>query len=202
MPQIPAPNANLQSLTQVTQALKQSVDSLGGSRGNPSDRAVTFNDLVAMKLVTPQQAQSLGAVQPGTGGSSGGGSSTPPQWSAGDVTTLGSGLTLSGTTLSASGAAATFAGGLTATGTATSGAYAITTTVAQFTTVAANTAAQLPALATGKYTIVINDGANLLAILPNGSGNFTGLAAGVAVSIPPGGSATFWQVSTNVVSVR
>jgi hypothetical protein len=61
MPSKPAPNpnvpqinqalANLQALAVSVNQVKQGVDSLGGNRGNPLDRAVTFNDLIAYGLL-------------------------------------------------------------------------------------------------------------------------------------------------------
>lgn len=54
VPAIAQPMANLGSLVNVAQTLKQAVDSLGGANGKPTDRAVTFNDLIALGLITPQ----------------------------------------------------------------------------------------------------------------------------------------------------
>ena len=51
VPSIPQPIADVGALAVVAQALKQGVDSLAGNRGNPSDRAVTFNDLVNLGLI-------------------------------------------------------------------------------------------------------------------------------------------------------
>ncbi len=45
--------------TTVLTALKEGVESLAGQRGGPLDRAVTFNDLIAMGLVTAAQARQI-----------------------------------------------------------------------------------------------------------------------------------------------
>lgn len=50
VPQIPQPQAEPGALAYVAQALKQGMDSLGGNRGKPTDRAVTFNDLITLGL--------------------------------------------------------------------------------------------------------------------------------------------------------
>lgn len=54
-PRIPTMNrplANVEALVTVCEQLRQGMESLGGTRGNPLDRAVTFNDLIALGLVT------------------------------------------------------------------------------------------------------------------------------------------------------
>lgn len=52
IPSVPDPLSNLQSLTTVVKTLRQGVQSLAGARGDLLDRAVTFNDLIALGLVT------------------------------------------------------------------------------------------------------------------------------------------------------
>jgi hypothetical protein len=52
VPSISQPISDLQSLVTVASQLRQGVESLGGHRGNPLDRAVTLNDLVRLGLVT------------------------------------------------------------------------------------------------------------------------------------------------------
>ncbi len=52
VPVIAQPVADPNSLAMVVNQLKQGVESLGGRRGNPLDRAVTLNDLVLLGLVT------------------------------------------------------------------------------------------------------------------------------------------------------
>ena len=56
VPQIPQPIANLGALVTIAQALKQGVDSLAGNRGDPLGRAVTFSDLIGLKLLTAPAA--------------------------------------------------------------------------------------------------------------------------------------------------
>jgi hypothetical protein len=41
------------------QALREGVQSLGGQRGDPNNRAVTLNDLIILGLVTPAQIRTL-----------------------------------------------------------------------------------------------------------------------------------------------
>lgn len=52
LPVIARPIADLQALVTVTEQLRQSMESLGGTRGDPLDRAVTMNDLVNLGLVS------------------------------------------------------------------------------------------------------------------------------------------------------
>ena len=56
IPQIPSPLANVGSLANVAQALKQGMDVLAGNRGNTplNARAVTINDLITLGLISPQ----------------------------------------------------------------------------------------------------------------------------------------------------
>lgn len=56
IPQIPQPVLDPRAQLQVLLALKQGMESLAGRRGDPMGRAVTFNDLVALGLVSPQAA--------------------------------------------------------------------------------------------------------------------------------------------------
>lgn len=130
----------------------------------------------------------------------------PQLWRAAEVDSVGAGLTISGGALIATGtgggSAPTFAGGLTAAGTTQATAYQLTTQNAQFSTVASGTGAILTANAVGIGQTIINDGVNLLLVYPVSGQNFTGLAANIPVQIPPGGSATFWQVTSTQVSVR
>lgn len=51
VPQVTRPLANLPSLVTVIEQLRQGVESLGGLRGDPLDRAVTLADLVQLGLV-------------------------------------------------------------------------------------------------------------------------------------------------------
>lgn len=53
VPPVQAPVADLGSLLTTVNSLKQGVENLGGYRGSLTGRAVTFNDLVGLGLVTP-----------------------------------------------------------------------------------------------------------------------------------------------------
>lgn len=53
VPQVQNPLADLGSLVTTVRSLKQGVESLGGYRGSLSGRAVTFDDLLALGLLTP-----------------------------------------------------------------------------------------------------------------------------------------------------
>jgi hypothetical protein len=52
IPVVGRPLADLQALVTVCEQLRQGMESLGGTRGNPLDRAVTLNDLIALGLVS------------------------------------------------------------------------------------------------------------------------------------------------------
>lgn len=52
VPPIPSPGLDQRQLATTALALKQGVESLGGTRGDPMGRAVTFNDLVRLGLTT------------------------------------------------------------------------------------------------------------------------------------------------------
>lgn len=53
VPQVQNPVADLGSLATTVRSLKQGVESLGGYRGSLPGRAVTFDDLVGLGLLTP-----------------------------------------------------------------------------------------------------------------------------------------------------
>lgn len=53
-PAIPQPSENLSNLAACVSALKANVESLTGQRGEASNRAATFNDLVFFGLLTPE----------------------------------------------------------------------------------------------------------------------------------------------------
>lgn len=55
VPHVPNPVASIDSVLAVVTTLKQGVESLGGHRGGPFDRAVTLSDLVVLGLVTEDQ---------------------------------------------------------------------------------------------------------------------------------------------------
>lgn len=55
----PPPLANVEALSQVVNSLRLSVESLGGLRGGPYDRAVTLSDLVVLGLTTETQLQTI-----------------------------------------------------------------------------------------------------------------------------------------------
>lgn len=52
VPPINPPLAELNSLTRSVDQLRQGVESLGGLRGGPMDRAVTFSDLIQLGLIS------------------------------------------------------------------------------------------------------------------------------------------------------
>jgi hypothetical protein len=115
--QIPQPVANLGALVNVTQVMKQGVDSLAGNRGRPTDRAVTFNDLINLGVVV-SNGGSIGADVAGSVEINALGSSiaaetlratiaeqalrdtvaAPQQWTAGSVHAV-AGASISGGTL-------------------------------------------------------------------------------------------------------
>lgn len=53
VPQVQNPLADLGSLVTTVRSLKEGVESLGGYRGSLPGRAVTFDDLLALGLLTP-----------------------------------------------------------------------------------------------------------------------------------------------------
>jgi hypothetical protein len=59
VPHIQRPLADVVSLASVTEMLRQGVESLGGHRGGPLDRAVTLNDLVLLGLVSEAQIMAV-----------------------------------------------------------------------------------------------------------------------------------------------
>lgn len=61
-PAIPQPSENVSNLAACVSALKANVESLTGQRGEASNRAATFNDLVFFGLLTPS------AIASATGG--------------------------------------------------------------------------------------------------------------------------------------
>lgn len=52
VPQMPRPMADVGSLVNAAQAMKQGLDSLAGNRGSVLDRAVTFRDLIALNILS------------------------------------------------------------------------------------------------------------------------------------------------------
>lgn len=82
IPQIPQPVADVGALANAVQAIKQGMDSLAGNRGSTLNRAVTFNDLINLGVVSgalvttaigTSQLSASFTFDPGTipGGSSG-----------------------------------------------------------------------------------------------------------------------------------
>lgn len=68
-PQSPTPQANVGALAFCVQQLKQAVDSLCGFRGKPTNRAVTFDDLVNLGIASTTVVQSNnGTVSSGGSG--------------------------------------------------------------------------------------------------------------------------------------
>ena len=60
IPQTIPPSADLNTLTHAVRVLKEAVDSLAGHRGQPTHRAVTFDDLASLGLVLPITTVSTG----------------------------------------------------------------------------------------------------------------------------------------------
>lgn len=56
IPQVANPVADIGALATVAQQLKQGIDSLAGVRGDVLNRAVTYNDLVALGILNKAQA--------------------------------------------------------------------------------------------------------------------------------------------------
>jgi len=56
---IPQPAADFESLILTSQALAQVVEVIGGARGDPLARAVTFLDLIDLGLVSAVQVQGM-----------------------------------------------------------------------------------------------------------------------------------------------
>lgn len=69
VPQIPTPQANVGALAVCVQFLKQAVDNLAGYRGKPTNRAVTFDDLVSLGIASTTVVQSVNGTVPASGGS-------------------------------------------------------------------------------------------------------------------------------------
>ena len=119
-PPIPSPQVMLGSLANTALALKQAVDSLTGATGNPSSRAVTFDDLVNLGVAGAAQVASQYSTTPGgnnggsvteidtvgpgiTGGPITTSGTLAVEWNAGQVAALGNHLIISGTTLNTTG---------------------------------------------------------------------------------------------------
>lgn len=68
VPQVPTPLATLGALLVTCRGLKQGMDSLAGYSGSSLDRAVTFNDLISLKVLT--RGAALSATGTATGASS------------------------------------------------------------------------------------------------------------------------------------
>jgi hypothetical protein len=58
VPTVPQPSTGADNLAACVMALKAGVESLGGMRGKPADRAVTFNDLIDFGILTKSAVQS------------------------------------------------------------------------------------------------------------------------------------------------
>jgi hypothetical protein len=59
VPAVPVPLANTQALAVTVDKLRLGMESLGGIRGNPLDRAATLQDLVLLGLVTEAQVLAI-----------------------------------------------------------------------------------------------------------------------------------------------
>lgn len=64
IPNIPQPTADMAAVVMALKQLKQAIDSLAGnlSNGKPTHRAVTFEDLIQMTVITRAQATDPGWV--------------------------------------------------------------------------------------------------------------------------------------------
>lgn len=94
VPSIQTPVADPRSLVNSVQSLKQGMESLGGTRGSPLDRAVTYNDLINLGLAkatatTFGNNPIAGVVV------------LADNWDTTAVTALGAGLAISSGTISA-----------------------------------------------------------------------------------------------------
>lgn len=67
-PPIPAPAEEIRNLVACAEALKTAVESLGGQRGDPSNRAVTFNDLIDYGILNQAAVNSPRGTSGGGGG--------------------------------------------------------------------------------------------------------------------------------------
>lgn len=111
--------------------------------------------------------------------------------------TLPSGLSISGILASIS-ASVSAAGASQGTGTALTSDYNV------ITTVASSTGVVLPTAVAGKTVIVVNKGANTLAVYPASGAAIDALSSNIAISLPIGGwmefnaaSATLWYSTSN-----
>lgn len=57
VPAVPQPSSDPASVPFVLSRLREGVESLSGHRGDPLARAVTFNDLITLGLVTAVQVK-------------------------------------------------------------------------------------------------------------------------------------------------
>jgi hypothetical protein len=123
------------------------------------------------------------------------GTITPTPVTFGANITLSSGvLGLTGVDLLPTGITGQFAGSLTAAGTNQGTALAITAAQNIVTTTGSGTGVVLISGISGHIGAtqkVINRGANILLVYPAGTDVIEGNGAGIAVSLPVGGSATF-----------
>jgi hypothetical protein len=67
-PPIPVPTAEVNNLRACVEALKSSVESLAGQRGDAANRAVTFRDLVSFGVISPAALQSSSGAGNAVGG--------------------------------------------------------------------------------------------------------------------------------------
>lgn len=62
VPAIPPVFAEPNALASSCDRMREGIESLAGHRGSPVDRAVTFADLIQLKLITPDQAPAAQAT--------------------------------------------------------------------------------------------------------------------------------------------
>jgi len=78
IPGIPEPFADVGALSYCVRAIKMGVDSLSGKSGKPTNRAVTFDDLVDYGVMSETSATSEGGTAGGGSGGGGGSGIVPP----------------------------------------------------------------------------------------------------------------------------
>jgi hypothetical protein len=95
--------------------------------------------------------------------------------------------------------------GQTATGSTQGTAFAITSDFVVFSTVAASTGARLPAASAPSLTaqagdvyVVVNYGANALAVYPPTGGNISNAGVNASVSIPANKTGDFYCIGNNL----
>ena len=89
--------------------------------------------------------------------------------------------------------------GLTATGTTLATALGLTSTTNQFSTVAANTGATLPAMIPGQTVFIYNDGASPLTVYAANGITIDGTAGSVGVTLTNAKRCAYTMMSTTAI---